>query len=65
LDDRDARIIARLNNMPISGTLGVLMKAKEIGIVESVKEIMDRLRTDHHYWIDDAMYNKVLSLSDE
>jgi len=26
---------------------------------------MDRLRTDHHYWIDDAMYNKVLSLSNE
>ena len=55
LDDRDARIIARLNNIPISETLGVLMKAKEIGIVE----------TDHHYWIDDAMYNNVLSLSDE
>ena len=65
LDDRDARIIARLNNIPISGTLGVLMKAKKMGIIESVKEIMDRLRTDHHYWIDDAMYNKVLNLSGE
>ena len=65
LDDRDARIIARLNNIPISGTLGVLMKAKKMGIIESVKEIMDRLRIDHHYWIDDAMYNKVLNLSGE
>jgi predicted nucleic acid-binding protein len=65
LDDRDARIIARLNNIPVSGTLGVLMKAKKMGIIESVKELMDRLRTDHHYWIDDAMYNKVLSLSNE
>jgi len=65
LDDRDARIIARLNNIPISGTLGVLMKAKKMGIIESVKEFMDRLRTDHHYWIDDAMYNKVLNLSGE
>ena len=65
LDDRDARIIARLNKIPVSGTLGVLMKAKKMGIIESVKERMDRLRTDHHYWIDDAMYNKVLSLSNE
>jgi predicted nucleic acid-binding protein len=65
LDDRDARIIARLNNIPVSGTLGVLMKAKKMGIIESVKELMDRLRTDHHYWIDDEMYNKVLSLSNE
>jgi predicted nucleic acid-binding protein len=45
--------------------LGVMMKAKKMGIIKSVKELMDRLRTDHHYWIDDAMYNKVLSLSDE
>ena len=65
LDDRDARIIARLNNIPISGTLGVLMKAKKMGIIESVKEFMDRLRIDHHYWIDDAMYNKVLDISGE
>jgi len=65
LDDKDARIIARLNNIPISGTLGVLMKAKKMGIIESVKDLMDRLRTDHHYWINDAMYNKVLSLSNE
>jgi len=65
LDDRDARIIARLNNIPVSGTLGVLMKAKKMGIIESVKELMDRLKTDHHYWIDDATYNKVLSLSNE
>jgi hypothetical protein len=65
LDDKDARIIARLNKIPISGTLGVLMRAKKMGIIESVKEPMDRLRTDHHYWINDAMYNKVLSLSDE
>ena len=65
LDDRDARIIARLNNIPISGTLGVLMKAKKMGIIESVKEPMDQLRTDHHFWIDDAMYNKVLNLSGE
>jgi predicted nucleic acid-binding protein len=65
LDDKDARIINRLNNIPISGTLGVLMKAKKMGIIESVKDLMDRLRTDHHYWIDNSMYNKVLSLSNE
>jgi hypothetical protein len=64
-DDRDARIIARLNKIPISGTLGVLMKAKKMGIIESLKELMNRLRTDHHYWIDDATYKKVLSLSNE
>ena len=38
LDDKDARIIARLNNIPVSGTLGVLMKAKKMGIIESFKD---------------------------
>ena len=65
LDDRDARTIARLNNIPVSGTLAVLMKAKKMGIIESVKEFMDRLRNDHHFWIDDALYNKVSRLSNE
>ena len=65
LDDKDARIVARLNKIPISGTLGVLMKAKKMGIIESVKDFMDQLRTEHHYWIDNAMYNKVLSSLNE
>ena len=65
IDDRDARIIARLNNIPVSGTLGVLMKAKKMGIIESVKKLMDLLRNDHHFWIDDAMYSKVSRLSNE
>jgi predicted nucleic acid-binding protein len=41
------------------------MKAKKMGIIETVKELMDRLRTDHHYWINDAMYKRVLNLSGE
>ncbi len=65
IDDRDARIIARLNNIPVSGTLGVLMKAKKMGIIESVKKLMGLLRNDHHFWIDDAMYSKVSRLSNE
>ena len=65
VDDRDARIIARLNNIPVSGTLGVLLKAQKMGIIESVKKLMDLLRNDHHFWIDDAMYSKVSRLSNE
>jgi len=41
------------------------MKAKKMGIIESVKELMDKLRNDHHFWIDDALYNKVSRLSNE
>ena len=37
----------------------------EVQTSTKIKELMDRLRTDHHYWIDDAMNNKILSLSNE
>ena len=37
----------------------------EVQTSSKIKELMDRLRNYHHYWIDDTMYKKVLSLSNE
>lgn len=65
LDDRDARAVAVLNNIHVSGTLAVLMKAKERGLIEAVKPVMDILRTRHYFWISDSVYQHVLRLSSE
>ena len=32
IDDKDGRIIAQSNNLPITGTLGILLKAKKTGL---------------------------------
>lgn len=45
LDDRAARRHARILELPVSGTLGVLLLARERGIVEDVRLILDRLET--------------------
>ena len=45
IDDKDGRIIAQSNNLPITGTLGILLKAKKTGLVSSVKPLIDKLRT--------------------
>ena len=43
LDDRDARRHARLLTLKVSGTLGVLLLAKERGKLDAVRPILDRL----------------------
>ena len=65
IDDKDARTIAQLNNLPVTGTLGILLKAKKIGLISSVKELIDRLRAEHHFWIREDMYQRVLHIAKE
>jgi predicted nucleic acid-binding protein len=48
IDDKDARTIAQLNNLPVTRTLGVLLKAKKTGLISSVKQPMDTLRVVCH-----------------
>jgi predicted nucleic acid-binding protein len=65
LDDRDARHFAKRNQIPITGTLGILVEAKKRGHIESVKPLMNELKSFHHFWISSAMYTEVLNLSGE
>ena len=44
LDDRDARRYARSLELEISGTLGLLLLAKEHGILDAVRPVLDRLQ---------------------
>lgn len=65
LDDKDAREIAVKNNIPVTGTLGILIQAKKRNQIESVKHYMDELKNHHHFWISNAIYLKILRLSGE
>ena len=44
LDDRDARRYARTLELEITGTLGLLLRAKERGILYAVQPVLDRLQ---------------------
>lgn len=65
IDDKDARTIAQLHNLPVTGTLGVFLKAKKTGLISSVKQLIDKLRAEHHFWITEDMYQKVLHIAEE
>lgn len=59
LDDRDARRLATALGLRVAGTLGVLLLAKERGVLSTVKPTIEALAaTDFHlapWLIDDAL----------
>lgn len=52
IDDLAARSTAEYYELPITGTLGVLIKAKKKGIIETVMPIVDKMRENHIYYSD-------------
>jgi predicted nucleic acid-binding protein len=54
-----------MNNLPVTGTLGILLMAKKLGFISSIKGLVDELRLDNHFWVSEVMYQKVMSLSKE
>ncbi|MBC6479555.1 MAG: DUF3368 domain-containing protein [Hormoscilla sp. GUM202] len=63
-DDRLARRIADLYNLTYTGTLGVLVKAKQAGYIASVAVAISMLRTKG-MWLTDKIIDDVLQLSGE
>ncbi|PIS45197.1 MAG: DUF3368 domain-containing protein [Ignavibacteria bacterium CG_4_8_14_3_um_filter_37_9] len=64
LDDYKARKYAQLNGLKVIGTIGVLIKAKQIGKITNVKNELDVL-IKNKIRISESLYNKALVLSNE
>ena len=64
LDDRNARRYANAAGLEITGTLGILMLAKERGVIEAVRPILDHLQ-ELQFRVNDTTREIVLDLADE
>ena len=64
LDDLTARKYAKAMGITITGTLGVLLSLKGKGLIDAVKPVMRKLQ-DVDMYIDNKLYNDVLSLAGE
>ena len=64
LDDRQARLLAEQLGLPVVGTIGILLKAKKVGLIQSVQELLDALRV-HGFRISDDIYRQGVKLSNE
>ena len=64
LDDRNARRHAHALALPVSGTLGILLLAKERGALDAVEPVLDRLDA-LGFRVDGATRQTVLRLANE
>lgn len=60
MDERLGRETARYVGLNYTGVIGVLIEAKTKGLIGSIKEYLDRLRTVAGFYISQPLYLKVL-----
>jgi predicted nucleic acid-binding protein len=65
LDDKLARRMARRLGVPVTGTLGVLLRAKELGLIVELRLLIIRLQSEGNYYIDPGLVEKALHAAGE
>lgn len=60
LDDKLARQMARRLSVPVTGTLGVLLRAKQVGLIGEVRSLVTQLQSEGGYYIDPWLIEKAL-----
>jgi len=64
LDDHAGRVVAEKLNIPTTGTIGILLLAKEKNILKNISSLIDELRYQG-YWISDEIADLAKSLAKE
>jgi len=59
LDDGLGRRIARLNGLAFTGTLGVLLRAKQAGLLDSIRPTLEKLQTTT-MWLPEDLVHSIL-----
>ncbi len=64
LDDLKARRYAKSAGLPVGGTIGLLIKAKQKGIISEIKTILDNLKK-HKFYLSDDILKKAIDMANE
>jgi uncharacterized protein len=64
LHDQKAREVAQRLGVPVTGTVGLLIKAKQEGVIATVRPLLDALDANH-FRISDALRAEALKLAGE
>ena len=64
LDDRKAREAARRLGVPVTGTVGLLLKAKQSAVIPAIRPLLDALDTNQ-FRIGEALRSEALRLAGE
>lgn len=60
LDEREGRKHARALGLPVTGAIGILLRAHENGRLPSLRNALDALQNDAGFWIAPALRKRIL-----
>lgn len=64
MDEIMGRRYAKQLNFHLTGTIGILLKSKEMGFISSIKKLLTEL-TEKGTWLSQDLISKALTLADE
>jgi len=64
LDDLPARRMARMLNLPVIGTLGILLACKRRGFIPNIRSEMDSL-LQNSFFMSSKLYDRLLEAASE
>lgn len=64
MDEKKGRKVAKQIGLKIIGVLGIFMKAKELGLIEKVGPILDKLE-EAEFWISQRLKDQILKRMNE
>lgn len=65
IDERQGRIIATQQGIQVIGVFGILLRAKEAGLVYDIAPLLDLLVQKVGFWIAESTRQKMLKLAGE
>ena len=65
IDDSDGRRLAKQEGAPVIGLMGVLLLAKERGLLLQVKSVIEALESQAGFYLSAAVRHEVLNLAGE
>ncbi len=64
IDEKLGREYATHFNLKLTGTIGVLLKAKELGLINKIKPLLQTMK-ENGIWLNQKFINKVLEIANE
>ena len=64
IDEKKARGEARRIGLPVKGTVGILVEAKQKGLIDAIKPLLEALQ-DSGMYLEQSLVDKVLQLAGE
>ena len=65
MDEKKGRSVARKFGIPVTGLLGILLEAKELGLLTEIKPLLEMLRVEIGFRIAPDLYALILDKAKE